>query len=115
LASDAPNSANPRLNVNDWLELHLTQSGGFAGLTRQAKMVKSELIQGLADNAQHVLKQLWDHQGNALPSNPVNYADGQQLHVEVTTKHGKWVQTLNTDELPDELAAMCTHVNWKPL
>jgi hypothetical protein len=99
----------------DWLELQLTQSGGFAGLTRQAKIVKSELTQSLAANMQDVLKQLWDHHGNALVSNLVEYPDCQKLHFQITTKNGQWVQTLNADELTDELAAMCHRVDWKPV
>jgi hypothetical protein len=100
---------------SDWLELQLTQSGGFAGLTRQAKILKSDLTHALATDAQQVLQQLWDHDGKALPSKLNDYPDAQKLQVEVTTKDGQWVQTLNADELPDELSAMCKHANWKPI
>jgi LAS superfamily LD-carboxypeptidase LdcB len=103
------------LVINEWLELQLTQSGGFAGLSRQAKILKSEVTHHLAEHAQEVLKQLWDEHGNALASNTSNYPDGQKLHVEVTTKHGQWVQTLNADELPDDLTAMCHRIDWKPV
>jgi hypothetical protein len=117
LASNLPKlpkqDAHPFLS--DWLELQLTQSGGFAGLTRQAKILKSDLTQALATDAQDLLKQLWDHHGNALSPLPSNYPDGQKLQIEVTTKRGQWVQTLNADELPDELSAMCRRVDWKPL
>jgi hypothetical protein len=112
LASNKP-QAHPI--GNDWLELQLTQSGGFAGLTRQAKILKSDITQALATDTQQVLQQLWDHHGNVLPSNSANYPDGQTLRVEVTTKHGQWMQTLNADELPDELSAMCRCADWKPV
>lgn len=100
---------------SDWLELQLTQSGGFAGVTRQAKILKSDLTHALATDAQQVLKQLWDNDGNALPPQPNDYPDAQKLQVEVTTKVGQWVQTLNADEIPDELSAMCRRANWKPV
>jgi hypothetical protein len=112
LASKKP-QAHPI--CNDWLSLQLTESGGFAGLNRQAKILKSDLTQALATDAQQVLKQLWDGEGNSLPSKPNDYPDGQKLQVEVTTKQGQWVQTLNADELPDELSAMCRRANWKPI
>jgi hypothetical protein len=112
LASEAP-QVHPI--CNDWLELQLTESGGFTGLTRQAKIIKSHLTQAHAKDAQQVLQQLWDHEGKVLPSNLNDYPDAQKLQVEVTTKQGQWVQTLNADELPDELSAMCRRANWKPI
>jgi hypothetical protein len=118
LASKTTKPTQPlkgNLVINDWLELQLTQSGGFAGITRQAKILKSEVTQHLAAHTQEVLKQLWDKQGNTILSSPANYPDGQKLHVEVTTKHGQWVQTLNADELPDDLTAMCHRIDWKPV
>jgi hypothetical protein len=103
------------LVVNDWLELQLTQSGGFAGLTRQAKILKADLTHRVATHTQEVLKQLWDEQGNAIPSSPADYPDGQKLLVAITTNNGQWVQTLNADELPDDLTAMCHRIDWKPV
>jgi hypothetical protein len=115
LGSKPSKSVEDKLILKDWLELQLTQSGGFAGLSRQAKILKSDLTLHLAAHTHEVLKQLWDEQGNALLSNPSNYPDGQQLQIEVTTKHGQWVQTLNADELPDDLTAMCHRIDWKPV
>jgi hypothetical protein len=111
----ASKASNPHPILNDWLALQLTQSGGFAGLTRQATILKSDLTHALATDAQQLLKQLWDHEGNAVPPPASSYPDGQKLEVEVTTKQGQWAQTLNADELPDELSAMCRRVDWKPL
>jgi hypothetical protein len=115
LASKPLHPRKGSLVINDWLELQLTQSGGFAGITRQAKILKSESTQHLAAHTQEVLKQLWDEQGNAMSLNPANYPDGQKLQVEVTTKNGQWVQTLNADELPDDLTAICHRIDWKPV
>lgn len=100
---------------DDWLELLLTQSGGFTGLHRQAKILKSDLNHALADTALRALQQLWDHDGNALPTASSNYPDAQKLLVEVTTKQGQWVQTLNADELPEGLSAICGNAVWKPV
>jgi hypothetical protein len=115
LDSKPSKSLEGKLILNDWLELQLTQSGGFAGLSRQAKILKSDLTQNLAAHTHEMLKQLWDEQGNALPSNPSNYPDALKLQVELTTKHGQWVQTLNADELPDDLTAICHRIDWKPV
>jgi hypothetical protein len=100
---------------NNWLSLQLTQSGGFAGLNRQVKILKSELTHALTTDAQQVLMKLWDEKGHPLLPEPNDYPDGQKLQVEVTTQQGQWVQTLNADELPDELAAMCQRAAWKPI
>jgi hypothetical protein len=116
LASKAPTpSIQAHPICNDWLSLELTESGGFTGLTRQAKILKSDLTHALAADTQQMLKQLWDHEGNAVPSKPNDYPDGQKLQVEVTTKQGQWVQTLNADELPNELSAICRRADWKPI
>jgi hypothetical protein len=105
---------------DEWLEMQLTQSGGFAGLSRKATLVKADVHHDLVSQTKEALKILLKQSVNASSVNASsvnqkNYPDQQQLHIEVKTPTGQWAQTLNGDELSPELMAICQRLDWKPV
>lgn len=101
--------------AKDWLELELTQSGGFTGLTRRAIITRAEAKQKLNEQALDAISTLCEQYTGKDDNRCAPYPDRQILTVQATSATAQWHATLDTDQLPPAISVLCAQLHWKPL
>jgi hypothetical protein len=86
-----------------WKELTIEESGGFAGLLREAGLSRDKLDAKQADKVTALLQQL----GPASPrAKSQGMADAQQLKIQAQCDGGMMTWAFDTSELPEPAAKL---------
>jgi hypothetical protein len=100
-----PSASHLKFDTNDWVQVDLAQTGGFAGLNRSKQIHRAALSPALLDSVNSALHHLWNLKSNealAPKTDPcTNYPDRQHFTVNVTCKNtGCWQLTFDSSALP---------------
>lgn len=105
--------------IDDWLNIVLTQTGGFTGLAKRVLIHRTDLTPQMLETVNTALSHLW-HLGPAAIDNPhpyINadhYPDAEHFTVHVQCKNTQWQLTLDSSALPAPATALAAAFPLKP-
>ncbi len=93
-----------------WNRLVISQQGGFAGLTRGAKIEASSLSDHERDRISNLLLKV-----RPLSITKAPYADQQVINLECHQDSNVWFATFDCADLPDTMNQLIQGVELKPM
>ena len=93
-----------------WLKVCITEEGGFAGISRSARVIAADLSEPMQKQWGQWLSQL---QQTSVPI-PSQGADYQIVRLHCESSDGHWEACFNNADLPKAVANILSQVTLRP-